>query len=147
MRILTILVALVLFAFIAGAVWFRMAPMPPETWHVDPASATPPVTPNYVLRTGADAPRLAGTPTEVMLRLDAVAKSEGAERIWGDPSEGFVTYVVRSRLMGFPDAISIRLHEDGDQTRVDIFSRSRFGQSDMGVNAARVARWIDAASS
>jgi hypothetical protein len=36
-----------------------------------------------------------------------------------------VTYVVRSRIMGYPDAISIRLHEDGDVTRVDIFSRSR----------------------
>lgn len=147
MRILTILVALVLVAVIAAAVWFRMAPMPPETWHVDPAEARPPATPNFELRTGAEAPRLAGTPTEVMLRLDAVAKAEGAERIGGDPSEGFVTYVARSRLMGFPDAISVRLHEDGDRTRVDIFSRSRFGQSDMGVNAARVTRWIDAASS
>jgi uncharacterized protein (DUF1499 family) len=49
--------------------------------------------------------------------------------------------------LGFPDAMSIRLHAEGDMTRVEIFSRSRFGYSDMGVNAARVARWIDAAAS
>jgi uncharacterized protein (DUF1499 family) len=53
-----------------------------------------------------------------------------------------MTYVVRSRIMGFPDAVSIRLVPLADGTRVEVFSRSRYGYSDMGVNAARVARWI-----
>jgi hypothetical protein len=147
MRILTILIALVLLAVIGAAIWFRMVPMPAETWHVDPAAVTPPGSPNFELRTGADAPRLSGSVGEVALRIDAAAKADGAQLIAGDPGEGFVTYVVRSRLMGYPDAISVRLHPEGDETRVEIFSRARFGYSDMGVNAARVARWIDAAGS
>lgn len=147
MRILITIIVLALVAVLAAAIWFRTVPMPAETWHVDPATVTPPDSPNYELRTGADAPRLDGTPAEVALRLSNVAKAERATLIAGDPGTGFVTYVARSRVMGFPDAISIRLHPEGDQTRVDIFSRSRFGYSDMGVNAARVARWIAAASS
>jgi len=82
----------------------------------------------------------------VAARLDAVAVAEGAQAIAGSAAEGFVTYVVRSTLMGYPDAISVRLTAEGDATRLEIFSRSRFGYSDMGVNAARADRWIAAAT-
>jgi uncharacterized protein (DUF1499 family) len=78
-------------------------------------------------------------------RIDAIATAEGAEMIAGDLAEGHMTYVARSRLMGFPDAISVRLVPVGEGTRVEVYSRSRFGYSDMGVNAARVERWIAAA--
>lgn len=147
MRLIFTVIGLLVVATFSAAVWLRSVPMPAEVWHVDPASITPPTSPNFVLRIGDDAPRLAGTIPEVAARLDAVAVSEGAERIGGDVADGFVTYVVRSRIFGFPDAVSIRLYEDGDDVRVEIFSRSRFGHSDLGVNEARVARWIDTAAS
>jgi uncharacterized protein (DUF1499 family) len=81
----------------------------------------------------------------VAARIDGIATEEGAQLIGGSPAEGHMTYVARSRIMGFPDAISIRLVPVGEGTRMEIFSRSRFGYSDMGVNAARVERWIAAA--
>ena len=146
MRILAVLVALILILAVSAAVYFRLVSMPVAVWHVDPAGAAPLDSPNFELRQGAEAPLIPAPIAEVAARLDAVAAEEGAQVIAGAASEGFVTYVARSRLMGYPDAISIRLTEDGDATRVDIFSRSRFGYSDMGVNAARVARWIDAAT-
>ena len=59
-------------------------------------------------------------------------------------SDGHITYVQRTRLMGYPDAISVQVHptDEAGQVAIDIFSRSRFGHSDMGVNAARVERWL-----
>jgi uncharacterized protein (DUF1499 family) len=146
MRLIVIFLALVVLAAIGAAVFFRTVPMPAETWHVDPATAPLPTTPNYERLVGDEAPRFPGAPLDIMLRLDAAAKADGAERIGGDVADGFVTYVVRSRIMGFPDAVSIRVHPEGDATRIDIFSRSRFGYSDLGANASRVARWLAAAS-
>lgn len=146
MRIVIVILALLVAAFVGAAVYFRFAPMPPEVWHVDPAEAEMPASPNAERRVGDDAPRIPGTLPEVAVRLAAVAGADGARLIAGDLSEGFATYVARSRIMGYPDAISVRLHDEGDVTRVDVFSRARFGYSDMGVNAARVARWIDAAT-
>lgn len=147
MRLSLILLGLVVVAAIGAAVYFRTVQMPAETWHVDPATVTPPSTPNAELLAGASASRVPGAPLDVMLRLDAAAKADGAERIGGDVAEGFVTYVVRSRLMGFPDAVSVRVHPEGEMTRIDIYSRSRFGYSDLGVNRSRVARWLAAAAS
>ena len=121
--------------------------MPADRWHVDPAEVTPRASRSYHLLRGADAPRLSGTPQEVASRLDRVARTERAVPIAGDPDSGHVTYVVRSRLFGFPDAVSVRFFPEGDLTRVEIFSRSGIGDYDWGVNAARVARWIDAAGS
>jgi hypothetical protein len=146
MRILLAILAVVVLAVLGGAIYFRLAPMPPEVWHVDPATVEPPSTPNYALRRGEDAARIERPPEAVAARLDAVVRDEGAKLIAGDLTDGHATYVVRSRIMGFPDAISIRLHPEGEGTRIDIFSRSRFGQSDLGVNEARVARWIEAAT-
>ncbi|MEM7721135.1 MAG: DUF1499 domain-containing protein [Pseudomonadota bacterium] len=146
MRIFFSLIAVLVVATIAAAVYFRTAPMPEEVWHVDPATATPPTSPNFELRQGDNAAVIPAPLSTVAVDLAAVARSEGARRIAGDLTNDFATYVVRSRMMGYPDAVSIRLTEQGNATQVEIFSRSRFGHSDLGVNAARVVRWLDAAA-
>ncbi|MFW5641342.1 MAG: DUF1499 domain-containing protein [Roseicyclus sp.] len=146
MRLFVIIpVALAVAATVALAVYARSYQMRPEVWHVDPGEGPEPTGRNVFVLRGEAAPRLAGSPTEVAARLDAAARAEGARPIAGDYESGFVTYVARSRLFGFPDAISIRLHGEGEATRVDILSRSAMGESDFGVNEARVRRWIAAA--
>jgi uncharacterized protein (DUF1499 family) len=45
--------------------------------------------------------------------------------------------------MGFREDVSIRVVPDGDDSRVDIRSASRYFDSDLGSNAARVTRFID----
>lgn len=142
------LVALSVLGLIGVAIYARSVPMPAALWHVDPAEVTPPASPNFALRTGAEAPVLDGTPREVAARINEVALAEGATLIGGSVAEGHMTYVQRSRLMGYPDAISIRVHlePDGVRSRVEVFSRARMGYGDMGVNAARVARWLAAAA-
>jgi uncharacterized protein (DUF1499 family) len=79
------------------------------------------------------------------MRLDQAAKDDRAVLIAGDLASGFMTYVARSRVFGFPDAVSIRLHPRGTR-RASTSSRARrSGDYDWGVNAARVERWIAAA--
>jgi hypothetical protein len=149
MRILfLIIVVLGLAGAGALAIYMRQYPVPAERWHVDPAEVSPREgSRSYHLSRGADAARLPGTPLEVALRFDRVAKSERAVMLAGDPAAGHVSYVSRSRVFGFPDVVSIRLHAEGDMTRVEIFSRSVIGEYDWGMNAARVARWVAAAAS
>ena len=45
--------------------------------------------------------------------------------------------------MGFREDVSIRVTPDGDGSRVDIRSASRYLESDLGSNAARVTKLID----
>jgi uncharacterized protein (DUF1499 family) len=52
-------------------------------------------------------------------------------------------YVQRSAVFGFPDTIVVRfLDQPGGTSTVAIYSRSQLGQRDMGVNKARVERWL-----
>ena len=53
-------------------------------------------------------------------------------------------YVQRSRLFGFEDEIVVRFiaDETDTQTRLLVFSRSKTGYWDFGVNAARVKRLL-----
>lgn len=143
MRLPLILLALAALAGLGAAVYVRVAPMPADRWHVDPATVTPPASPNFALLVGASAPVFDVAPDVLAARIDAVATAERAELIGGALAEGHMTYVVRSRLMGFPDAVSIRLTPVSGGTRMEIYARARFGYSDLGVNAARVARWIE----
>jgi uncharacterized protein (DUF1499 family) len=54
----------------------------------------------------------------------------------------FVTYLTRSAAFGFPDYTSIRIRPTATGSQVLVFARSRFGDSDLGVNRARVQDWI-----
>ena len=50
-------------------------------------------------------------------------------------------YEERSKLIGFPDRISVQfLPLSPDTSSVAVYSRSKYGYSDMGVNEARVGR-------
>ena len=45
--------------------------------------------------------------------------------------------------MGFREDVSIRVTPDDEDSRVDIRSSSRYFESDLGSNAARVRKLID----
>lgn len=54
-----------------------------------------------------------------------------------------IDYVQRSRLLRFPDLITIRfIAIDANRTTLAIYSRSIYGQGDMGVNKDRIRGWV-----
>ena len=137
-KVLYLLVALGI--LMAGILlWVRVAPSDPAQWHVDPLTVADPATPNWsriaageiVAPAGSLAPRIAA----------ALAAEERVVLLAGSLADGWATYVQRSALMGYPDYLSIRILPAGEgQETLAVLSRSRFGQSDLGVNAARLAR-------
>jgi uncharacterized protein (DUF1499 family) len=57
---------------------------------------------------------------------------------------GRIEAVARTPIMGFREDVSIRITADGDDdSRVDIRSSSRYFESDLGSNAARVTKLMD----
>ena len=56
-----------------------------------------------------------------------------------------VHYVVRSALMNFPDLVTVQFAAAGaDRSTLVIWSRSVYGQSDLGVNRERTKAWLAA---
>lgn len=52
-------------------------------------------------------------------------------------------FEVRSRLIGFPDTVTIRfIALDPGRATYAIYSRAHYGRSDLGVNQERVRRWL-----
>lgn len=130
---LKILILLLAALAAAGLAWIRLAPDDPDRWH-----ATSDVSDTghssgenwHVYReAGAGEARL----KEIDTALRALPRTR---QLAGSVAEGKVTYVTRSRLMGFPDYTTISLTGDGQI--LEIFARSRYGKSDLGVNRARV---------
>jgi uncharacterized protein (DUF1499 family) len=56
---------------------------------------------------------------------------------------GRIEAVARTPIMGFREDVSIRVTPDGEDCRVDIRSASRYFDSDLGSNAARITKFID----
>jgi Protein of unknown function (DUF1499) len=56
---------------------------------------------------------------------------------------GRIEAVARTPIMGFREDVSIRVTPDGEDSRVDIRSASRYFDSDLGSNASRVTKLID----
>ncbi|WP_235905771.1 DUF1499 domain-containing protein [Pseudooceanicola pacificus] len=123
--------AVLLLVVLFGA-YVRLAPSDPLRWHVDPQ-----VTRNQDLPNGVR--RLQPTWPDGLARLDGIIMS-GPRTRWlaGSVRAGMVTYVTRSAFWGFPDYTTV-LMADG---KLEIWARSRFGTSDMGVNKARVDGWL-----
>jgi uncharacterized protein (DUF1499 family) len=103
-------------------------------WHVGPERATP----------DSLGPVYGVAAVELARAVDEVIMSEAhVERLAGGPGEGWMTYVIRSRVFGFPDYASVRVLDEAPGTSsLAIFARARFGRSDLGVNRARVEKWL-----
>src|SRR6478736_5451909 len=56
---------------------------------------------------------------------------------------GRIEAVARTPIMGFREDVSIRVTPDGEGSRVDIRSSSRYFESDLGSNAARITSLIE----
>ena len=133
---------------VAGALWVRIAPSDPARWHLDPRREARPATPNFhLLRMGdgdAPAPIYDMPPQRLAETFHDIATADGAALIAGRVSDGHMTYLTRSRLMGFPDYTTVLIEPAGDGSMLTGFARARFGHSDMGANRARLERWVAA---
>ena len=56
---------------------------------------------------------------------------------------GRIEAVARTPIMGFREDVAIRVTPNGEDSRVDIRSSSRYFESDLGSNATRIAKLID----
>ncbi|MDO9059702.1 MAG: DUF1499 domain-containing protein [Bradyrhizobium sp.] len=57
--------------------------------------------------------------------------------------DGRIEAIAQTPIMGFREDVSIRIKPDGEGSRVDIRSSSRYFESDLGSNAARVTKLIE----
>ncbi|MFN3577151.1 MAG: DUF1499 domain-containing protein [Tabrizicola sp.] len=121
----------------AGAAWVRLAPVDPARWHADLGVPGPAPDRGVLVCLAPD--RLAGDPARALARLDAIARATPrTERLAGSVGEGHVTWVTRSRLMGFPDFTTAQILPDRG---LCLYARQRFGEYDWGVNAQRLEDW------
>jgi uncharacterized protein (DUF1499 family) len=52
-------------------------------------------------------------------------------------------YLVRTRLMRFPDTVVVQVFDRGrEASTLALYSRSQIGRSDFGVNRRRIERWV-----
>jgi uncharacterized protein (DUF1499 family) len=88
--------------------------------------------------------RLASPPDVSFERAIAAAESLGWEIVSRSESRGVFDAQHVSRIFRFVDDITVRIVADGPGSRVDMRSKSRDGQSDLGANAARIRIYFDA---
>ncbi len=85
---------------------------------------------------------LAVPPAEAFKRVEAVAAAMGWDIVARVPTEGRLEAVATTEWFGFRDDIVVRVRADGSGSRVDIRSKSRDGQTDLGVNARRIREFM-----
>ena len=83
-------------------------------------------------------------PDEAFRRVDKVAMNMGWDVVARAPQDGRLEAVDTSEWFGFRDDIVVRIRPEGTGSRVDIRSKSRVGQSDLGVNARRIRAFLAA---
>jgi len=130
----------------------------PAEWHIDPLTVERPPSPNTYFvasqsiveaRVDLEAPIYAAPAVVMAIAFnDYVLTQPNALLIDGGVDALWLTYVQRTPTLKMPDYISVKFIdlEEGKST-IAIYSRSRFGYGDMGVNKARVNAWLQSLSS
>jgi len=117
---------------VAAMAYVRLAPSDVARWHRMPEVSGDKSFKSGVIRQIAAGP-------EGLARLDAIIRDTPHTRVLaGSVDEGMITYVTRSRVMGFPDYTTVQKVNG----TLELHARSRFGRSDLGVNRARVEGWL-----
>jgi uncharacterized protein (DUF1499 family) len=72
------------------------------------------------------------------------AEAMGWALVAAEASEGRIEATETTFWFGFKDDIVIRIRDDNGDSIVDVRSKSRVGGSDIGANAARIERYLEA---
>ena len=156
-----VVAAVVLLTILGGYLaWFMIvtAAHDPADWHVNPLTVPTSATPNDFRiamrdmteeRVDAEPPIYSERPLILAQAFDQFAFSQrDTNRIAGLPPELMMTYVQHTATLKMPDYLTIKFIDLGDGTStVAIYSRSRFGYGDMGMNQRRAESWIKALDS
>lgn len=85
---------------------------------------------------------LAVPPAEAFKRADRAAIALDWDIVARVPADGRLEAIATSPWFGFRDDIVVRIRAQGTGSRIDIRSKSRMGESDLGGNAERVRAFI-----
>jgi uncharacterized protein (DUF1499 family) len=85
---------------------------------------------------------LAAPPARVLAASEAVARELGWAIVAAVPAEGRLEATATTPWFGFKDDVVVRIRPRDAGSRLDIRSVSRVGTSDLGVNAARIRRFL-----
>jgi len=122
---------IILLAVAGLLLWIRFAPDDVARWHAAPEAAEDRDMEGGVMR---------AVPGD-LAALDAIIRAEPRTHVLaGSVESGLVTYITRSKVIGFPDYTTVQQRGD----TLALHARLRYGKSDMGVNKARVERWLAA---
>lgn len=131
---------IIVIALVALVAYVRLAPIEPARWHVQAEGQKMGKTQaanSYIWRASVE-----DDGAETLAKLDrAIMQTPRTEVVAGSLAEGQITYVTRTKLMGYPDFTTIGVY-GADPRYVEVYGRSRFGRSDLGVNAKRVNGWL-----
>mmetsp|Transcript_5139 Transcript_5139/g.9350 ORF Transcript_5139/g.9350 Transcript_5139/m.9350 type:complete len:145 (+) Transcript_5139:222-656(+) len=73
-----------------------------------------------------------------------VQSKERVKEVGRNDDRRQLVYVCRSKVCRFPDIVILRVVEVGaDSSSLLVYSRSKYGFGDSGVNEARVTDWVD----
>ncbi|OIQ72767.1 hypothetical protein GALL_456020 [mine drainage metagenome] len=142
------LIALALIV-LAGMAYIRLSPNDPARWHVDPISdGVAGLHNGFLLRPDqgdAVAPVFSEPVGDLAKAINSVALAQPRTQLFaGSVATGWMTYITRSRLMGFPDFTSVKVIAAPGGSTFAAFARARFGSSDLGVNKERLDTWLTA---
>lgn len=119
---------ILILAVVSGLTFIRLAPSDAARWNVPIGSAENTDGEGWSARVVPATPGLLSDVHQAMLALPRT------ELLAGGVGAGRLTYITRSKWMGFPDYTTVE--QDGDQLK--LYARLRFGKSDLGVNAKRL---------
>jgi uncharacterized protein (DUF1499 family) len=128
-------------ASLAVLSYIRFATADIDRLHHDPAIAVSTGKPNEYRITS---PVFDMTAPELTKMFDDfVLTQPRVKLVAGTLQDQMITYVQRTKIIGYPDYITIKVIPVGaEQSKLEILSRSRFGYSDLGVNKRRIDDWL-----
>ena len=81
-------------------------------------------------------------PAETFARAQKLVEARGWTLAAANAEAGRIEATSETKFMHFKDDVVIRITAEGEGSRVDMRSVSRFGQSDLGVNAKRITDFL-----
>jgi Protein of unknown function (DUF1499) len=103
---------------------------------------------DYLLADPGDAPHAAPDAAPLLLRAppaevaDRIARLFEGKMLTRSADGRSFALLDRTKLLGFPDFVTLAVRDDAAGTRVLAYSRSVYGRSDLGKNRARLQRWM-----